>query len=191
MDRQTYKKIRKQWRKPVYHDDPKKKNLRAMFRRLELFAGHSVVDIGCNAGLVTYEIAKHSRHVIGIERDEHYHQQALVTSQFIKTSHEFRNCTVGEFLADPDVDYDAAFAGRVLYHIPKDEIDLLAEQMLPRCKVVVFVSREDKKKKINNPYELSRWRNIVTWLRDRGMTVDDPPVDEQRSNWVSVVGTRD
>jgi len=59
--------------------------------------------------------------------------------------------------------------------------------MLPKCEVVLFISREDKKKKTNNPYDLGKWKNIKSFLIDAGMDVEVYNAD---SNWATVVGRR-
>jgi len=186
MDKQIYKKIKSGWKKPIYQN-PGKKKMKKTLEYLYLLQGRKVVDFGSNAGIITYDIAKYAKEFVGVEYDLHFYKQSLDTLKHIRTPGQFVNQSVGDFIKTTNFDYDAIFASCILYHLKTDEIDLIREKMLPKCEVVLFVSREDKKKKNNNPYDLGKWKNIKSFLTDAGMGVEVYNTD---SNWVTVIGTK-
>jgi len=184
MDKQTYKKIKSGWKKPVYQN-PKKKKMKKTLEYIHLLKDKKVVDLGSNAGVITYDISKYAKEFVGVEYDPHFYDQSLITLKHIKIPGEFINSTVEDFIKRTDFDYNAIFASCILYHLVTEEIDLIREVMLPKCDIVIFISREDKKKKANNPYDLGKWKNIKSFLIEAGMEVETYNTD---SNWATVVG---
>ncbi len=184
MEQNLYNKISSKWKGKRYQK-PSGKKQQLTLSQIHLFEGKTVVDIGCNAGVVSYDLLEYADKVIGIEYDEHYYNQALITQKFATKPLEFVNCSMKDFLSDGTHEYNAAFASCVLYHLSTEEIDLINELMIPKCDVVIFVSRENKKKKKNNPYSLQNWVNIEKMLIHGGISVE---VTNEESNWVSVVG---
>src|SRR5690554_1066607 len=53
-------------------------------------SGWSVLDIGCNAGFYSFELARRGACVLGIDSDEHYLEQARWASQHFELSGEVR-----------------------------------------------------------------------------------------------------
>lgn len=186
MNKEIYNQISSKWKKKRYQKSTGKKQ-KYTLSQIHLFQGKTVVDIGCNAGIVSYDILKYANKVIGVEYDEYYYNQALVTQKFVTKPLELINCSMRNFLIDCDCRYNAAFASCVLYHLSTEEIDLINDIMIPKCDIVVFVSREDKKKKMNNPYDLQYWVNIEKMLNKHNMSVE---VVNKECNWVSVVGRK-
>lgn len=187
MNVKVYNRLVSKWKKPIYKNPVKKKNKNEMKKILDyiyLLRNTKVVDIGSNAGVFTYNIAKYAQEFMGVESDLHFYDQSLVTSKYIKIPGKFVNSTVLNFIKTTDFDYNAIFASRILYHLTKDEIDLIREVMLPKCDIVLFISREDKNKN-KNPYKLNKWVNIEKFLMDVGMQVD---TFNTKSNWVSIIG---
>ncbi len=184
MDKQTYKNIKSGWKKPIYQN-PGKKKMKKTLEYIHLLQDRRVVDFGSNAGIITYDISQYAKEFVGVEYDSHFYKQSLDTLKQIKIPGQFVNQSVGDFIKTTKFDYDAIFASCILYHLQKEEIDLMREKMFPRCEVVLFISREDKKKKTNNPYDLGKWRNIKSFLIDDGMDVEVYNTD---SNWATVVG---
>jgi len=125
--------------------------------------------------------------VIGVERDDFFYKQALITKEFAKKPFDVEFSTMESFLKDYQGFYDAAFASCVLYHLSTEEIDLIRDVMIPKCEIVIFVSREEKKEKTENPYRLHKWVNIQKFLREAGMTTE---VFNEKANWVSIVGRK-
>ena len=187
MDKQIYKKIKSGWKKPIYQN-PGKKKMKKTLEYLHLLKDRRVVDFGSNAGIITYDISQYAKEFVGVEYDPHFYKQSLDTLKHIKIPGQFVNQSVGEFINTTKFDYDAIFASCILYHLKTDEIHLIRDKMLQWCEIVVFISREDKKKKTNNPYDLGKWRNIKSFLTDAGMDVETYNTD---SNWATVIGRQE
>jgi len=171
MKKELYKQISAKWKGKKYQGATGKKQ-KYTLSQIYLFQGQTVVDIGCNAGIVSHDILEHADKVIGVEYDEHYYRQALVTQTFATKPLEFFNCSMKEFF-DKDCEYTAAFASCVLYHLSTEEIDLINDVMIPKCNIVIFVSREDKKKKYENPHDLQYWVNIEKMLKKHNLSVQN------------------
>lgn len=186
MDKQVYKKIKSGWKKPIYQN-PGKKKMKKTLEYINLFQDKNVVDFGSNAGIITYDIAKYAKEFVGVEYDPHFYKQSLDTLKHIKTPGQFVNQSVGDFINSTTFNYNALFASCILYHLNTEEIDLIRDVMLPKCDIVVFISREDKKKKANNPYDLGKWKNIKSFLINSGMAVE---AYNTNSNWATIVGRK-
>jgi tRNA (mo5U34)-methyltransferase len=91
--------------------------------------GWSVLDIGCNAGFYSFELARRGGDVIGIDSDEHYLRQARwAAERFELADHvEFRLRQVYDLGRDP-TSYDLVLFMGVLYHLrhPLLALDLVA-----------------------------------------------------------------
>jgi len=185
MNQELYRKISSRWKGRKYQGSTNKKT-KYTLSHAHLLQGKTVVDIGCNAGINSYDLLEYADKVIGVEYDEHYYNQSLITQKFATKPLEFVNCSMKVFFAQ-DHEYNAAFASCVLYHLSTEEIDMINEIMIPKCDIVIFVSREDKKKKKNNPYTLQNWTNIEKMLIKSNLSVE---VANKDSNWVTVIGRK-
>jgi tRNA (mo5U34)-methyltransferase len=91
--------------------------------------GWRALDVGCNAGFYTFELAKRGAEVVGIDVDEHYLRQARWAAERfgVEGSVEFRRDTVYD-LARTDECYDLVLFMGVLYHLrhPLLALDLVA-----------------------------------------------------------------
>ena len=135
-------------------------------QHLGVFKGKDVVDIGSNAGLLTYEISKVSNTCIGVESNIKYHEQALITEEYTKGNCIFLNESVEKFSTRNDISYNALFAANVLYHL-KDEGVESVKKILRNCDTVLLFSRENKPKK-KNRFDLYHWKNIQKFLEEEG-----------------------
>ena len=92
--------------------------------------GWRALDIGCNAGFYTFELARRGATVTGIDHDEHYLRQARwAAAQFaVQERVQFRRQSVYE-LAGTAQRYDLILFMGVLYHLrhPLLALDLVAE----------------------------------------------------------------
>jgi tRNA (mo5U34)-methyltransferase len=92
--------------------------------------GWRALDIGCNAGFYSFELARRGAEVIGIDADEHYLRQARWALQRFDVTDriEFRRQSVYE-LAGSGERYDLVLFLGVLYHLryPLLALDLLTE----------------------------------------------------------------
>jgi tRNA (mo5U34)-methyltransferase len=91
-----------------------------------------VLDIGCNAGFYTFELAKRGAAVLGIDHDEHYLRQARWAAERMGLEEhvEFRRMGVYQ-LGDLDETFDLVLFLGVLYHLryPLFGLDLVAERV--------------------------------------------------------------
>ncbi len=98
----------------------------------EDLSGWRVLDIGCNAGFYSFELAKRGADVLGIDHDEHYLEQARwAARQFgLETRTRFERRGVYELAHDPQT-YDLILFMGVFYHLryPLLALDLVARRV--------------------------------------------------------------
>jgi tRNA (mo5U34)-methyltransferase len=94
-------------------------------------SGWRALDIGCNAGFYTFELARRGADVLGVDVDEHYLRQARWARERIDAhgSVEFRRLGVYE-LARLEETFDLVVFMGVLYHLrhPLLALDLVASR---------------------------------------------------------------
>lgn len=104
----------------------------------EDLSGWRVLDIGCNAGFYSIELAKRGADVLGIDLDEHYLKQARWTAkQFgLDDKLEFKQMQVYD-LAHTEEQFDMVWFMGVFYHLryPMLALDILAQKVK---KMMVF-----------------------------------------------------
>lgn len=104
----------------------------------EDLSGWEVLDIGCNAGFYSLELAKRGARVLGIDVDPHYLRQAeWVTRQYgLEDQIELRQMQVYD-LAHLDRQFDLIWYMGVLYHLryPLLSLDIIS---LKVRKMLVF-----------------------------------------------------
>lgn len=97
----------------------------------EDLTGWKVLDIGCNAGFYTVELAKRGAVVLAIDVDVHYLKQAhWVASQFgLEDRITFRHMQVYD-LANLQEDFDLIWFMGVFYHLryPMLALDIIAQR---------------------------------------------------------------
>lgn len=93
--------------------------------------GMRALDIGCNAGYYSFELAKRGAEVTAIDIDEHYLNQALWAAKLLKLDNriEFRHAAVYE-LARSHETWDLVWFMGVLYHL---RYPMLALDIVRRC----------------------------------------------------------
>ena len=95
-------------------------------------SGKTVLDIGCNAGFYTFELAKRGAQVTAIDLDQHYLKQARWAAKELRLEHqvEFRQQQVYD-LAKSNEQYDIVWFMGVLYHLryPLLALDIVAEKV--------------------------------------------------------------
>jgi tRNA (mo5U34)-methyltransferase len=93
--------------------------------------GKTVLDIGCNAGFYSIEMKRRgASHVIGIDSDEKYLNQARFAAKVNNLDIEFRNMSVYD-VASLHQQFDVVIFMGVLYHLrhPLLALDLLYEHV--------------------------------------------------------------
>jgi tRNA (mo5U34)-methyltransferase len=100
--------------------------------------GLTALDVGCNAGFYSFELAKRGAHVVGIDREPLYLTQARWAAREygLEQNVEFREQTVYDLGRSPDT-YDLVIFMGVLYHLrhPLLALDILATKVR---KLMVF-----------------------------------------------------
>ncbi|RNI29729.1 TIGR04290 family methyltransferase [Rufibacter immobilis] len=95
-------------------------------------SGWRVLDVGCNAGFYTVELAKRGATVLGIDVDPHYLKQAQwVAQQFgLEDKVEFRQIQVYD-VAHLQEKFDLIWYMGVLYHLryPLLSLDILSQKV--------------------------------------------------------------
>ena len=93
--------------------------------------GMTVLDIGCNAGFYSLEMKRRgAAHVLGIDTDERYLEQARFAAEVEGVEIEFRRMAVWE-VADLGEKFDLVLFMGVLYHLrhPLLALDLIHEHV--------------------------------------------------------------
>jgi len=170
------KKIAEHWRSSYQGTDRFINTVVPHFRPyLKHLDGKDVVDVGSNAGLLSYEISKIAKSCLGVEPLLEYYEQALITNCYTKGNCIFLNETIEKFSDRNDVNYNALFASNVLYHLKDKGVDAI-RKILKNCDTALLFSRENKPKK-KNRFDLYHWKNIQTFLEEEGFkarTLIDP-----------------
>lgn len=93
--------------------------------------GMSVLDIGCNAGFYSLELAKRGAQVTAIDIDKHYLRQARWAAETLELQDkiEFHQATVYDLAHSPQR-YDIVWFMGVFYHL---RYPLLALDIVRRC----------------------------------------------------------
>jgi tRNA (mo5U34)-methyltransferase len=108
----------------------------------ESLEGWSALDVGCNAGFYSVELARRGARVVGLEPDTHYLRQARWVVETLQLSDriELRHCTVYELLGSAER-FDLILFMGVFYHLrhPLLALDLLASR-LARLMIVQTLS---------------------------------------------------
>jgi len=95
-------------------------------------SGWQVLDIGCNAGFYTFELARRGGDVLGVDQDNHYLQQARWAADQIDISGtvSFERMAVYD-LVDLDRTFDLVLFLGVLYHLryPLLALDIVASKV--------------------------------------------------------------
>lgn len=103
----------------------------------EDLTGWTALDIGCNAGFYTFELARRGARVTGIDHDPHYLKQAVWAARQLGLADQaaFREMTVYD-LARTEEQWDLVLFMGVLYHLryPLLGLDIVARKV--RCRMI-------------------------------------------------------
>lgn len=134
----------------------------------EVFKGSRVVDVGANSGIFSFEISNYADHCYAVEILKECYEDILATKdKFPEANVTPVLSDIGAFDKNSNYDYDAIFAANVLYHLDEKSVQFLEKNILPRCKKVLFISKENKPKK-KNSYNLYSYKSIINFLEKNG-----------------------
>ena len=150
-----------------------------------------VVEIGCNAGIYGYEIAKVAECYLGVEpankiREDKkksprtdYFKQALITKAHMiengLNNADFANNTITEFcdkFVGKQDQFNAFVACFALYHFLDYEIELLIEKVWPNCDTIIIQNRHQDRPKRHNRYKFDKTKNVVKFFEKLGYTCE-------------------
>lgn len=127
-----------------------------------------VLDIGCCCGIFSLALVKHAESCLGVDHSEKFSRYFDFVKQNTGANIDFVKSEIKDFAKDSEkFDFDSVFAANVLYHMDDETIELIESKILPKCKKVLFISRENKPKKKNN-YGFHKWENIDAFLKKNG-----------------------
>ena len=188
--KKLYKEISKKWKGRIYHKyHAKTKELAALERYAPVIKGKDVLEVGCNAGLLSYTICQHAKSYVGLEKRQDYYEQALVTLKAIENPNAtFVNKRFKEYVEGPHQKPTAFFASYVMYHMRDAELDLLKTEIFPHCDTVLLFNRNGKREHQKNRYRFERLEDNVAFLSECGFNALD--VDESESKFHVIVGRK-
>lgn len=94
--------------------------------------GRTVLDIGCNAGFYSFEMARRgAKRIVAVDHDEHYLAQARFAAEVLGIDCEFHQLSVYQ-VGRLGETFDVVLFLGVLYHLryPQLALDLLREQVV-------------------------------------------------------------
>lgn len=180
INKKEYAELEKKWLKhhEVYQRWNRIETRMPLFlKHIDKLKGLDVLELGCNAGIYGYEISKVAKSYIGTDQGECYINQANETKKFFNmTNATFYAKRVKSFIRDcqkhpesaPPI--NALFATFVLYHLNEKETNLIKEYVLPKCSIVIIMTRTSKRSpwKKYNPLKLHEIKNVEKYLESAG-----------------------
>jgi len=181
----VYNRIYKQWikvREPYQKWNRITTRMPLFLKYIDHLKGKSVVEIGCNAGIYGYEIAKVAKAYVGVDQGAGYIKQAEITKRHIDNPNvAFFARRVKGFIRDqqkaeernvPAAHFNAWFSTFTLYHLADKETDLIKNWLLPKCDVVIIMTRTSKRSpwRKYNSMQLHKISNVEKFLTSAGFT---------------------
>lgn len=128
--------------------------------------GGSVVDLGCNAGGISFRLEERGYEVTGVEVDDRLYEQALLSKEVRDSEVKFVQEDAVKFLEkSPVFDYSVALG--LVYHLEKPGkfIELLGEKTGKQLLIESKIDLERKEGKIWNEEERGDiWDFSKKWL---------------------------
>jgi tRNA (mo5U34)-methyltransferase len=151
----------------------------------EDLSGWSALDVGCNAGFYSFELARRGASVVGIDTDEHYLAQARWARERFELDVEFRQMGAYE-LARTDERFDVVLFMGVLYHLryPLLALDALAEKVrrLLVLQTLTLPERDEADAPDDVPFERRELLEQPGW--PRAAFVERRLADDPTNWWV-------
>jgi len=170
-DGKLYRKIISRFSKKVYQNLNERvvQRLNWWIKTASLLKNKTVLDCGTNAGLFAVEGCKYASHYFGIDKKSNYLAQAQKTKEVAKLDNAtFLNVSLGQFAAT--VKFDAIILSRVLYHLDEHEINLLRDDILPKCEIaLVICGSKPKGERNHNSYKFHKEKSVEKFFEDSGM----------------------
>lgn len=169
ISKSEYAKVSKNWGGRIYQKmETEHVKLRYFERYLDLFKGKDVLEVGCNAGLFGWHIAKVANSYVGVEKKEHWYQHACETLKHMPDNSKFVNKTLEYYAKEDSPNHNALFMCYVMYHMRADDLAALHDIILPKCDVVVAFNRNTRRRKENNGHSFEKMGSVVKFLEGEG-----------------------
>ena len=171
---ETHKKLMGLWPGRKYAEPGRlKKRLHHLELLLPLLSGKDVFELASNAGITAAEITKHSRSYVGVEPDEDYYSQSLITKGacYPGRTAQFKN---GYLFDHSKEEYNAFVICVALYLLNGKEKDELEKEVFPKCDIVIIQERTARRPvtKKYNRFSFHKPKAIRNFLVENGFNAD-------------------
>lgn len=126
--------------------------------------GWRILDIGCNAGFYTFELAKRGADVVGIDLDTHYLDQAKWAAKIygLEKKVEFRQMQVYD-LANVQEDFDLVWFMGVFYHLryPLLALDIISQKVKKMMVFQTLMMPDRASKVIKDNYDINDRKEML------------------------------
>lgn len=126
--------------------------------------GWKVLDIGCNAGYYTFELAKRGAQVLGIDLDPHYLKQAQWAAKVfgLEGQVEFRQMQVYD-LWKMEEKFDLVWFMGVFYHLryPMLALDIVSDKVKQMMVFQTLMMPDRAEKNIKSDYNINERRAML------------------------------
>ncbi|MGB3610543.1 MAG: TIGR04290 family methyltransferase [Cellvibrio sp.] len=147
--------------------------------------GTTVLDIGCNAGYYSFELARRGAQVTAVDVDSHYLQQADWAAETLGLREQisFRKNTVYELLHD-SAQYDLVWFMGVLYHLrhPLLALDIIRQRCKGRMVFQTMTMPGDEVFPAEENYSLAQ-REVMNHPGWPKMAFIEHRVENDPTNW--------
>jgi hypothetical protein len=180
LNKKEFQAIAKEWKGTQYQKwDRYKVRMPTFLKYIDAFKGKDVLEVGCNAGIAGYEIAKVAKSYVGVEEQAGYYKQALQTRTHMENPNvQFLNMSIKTFMkrhraGKLDVPVNACYLSYVLYHFDNKEVRLFAEYILPKLDAIIVQSRYARRgtrkgRRIHNDYKFWKPSSVEKYLQKAG-----------------------
>lgn len=151
----------------------------------EDLSGWKILDIGCNAGYYTFELAQRGAEVTGIDLDTHYLEQAKWLAKILELEDKvnFRQMQVYD-LMNEDIAYDMIWFMGVFYHLryPLLALDIVAQKTKEMLvfQTLALTEQEEYEPKEDYPFDERKVLEVSGWPR---MSFIENKFAEDPTNW--------
>jgi len=202
----VYNELLKEWAKYGYVYSTKS----CVLCRLEHFEKHccpslkgkKVLELACNSGIFAYVISGYCDSYIGVEAGKLIHDEKHPDIDYFKQLEETAkrianpkvsiiNKTAGAFIKDLSAeDFDTLVVNFAMYHFSDDEIQAIADKILPKCNTVCIQNRSKERKIKKNSYRFWKARLIIEWLEKHGFNCSLIWGDDERT-YSEIIGVKE
>lgn len=147
--------------------------------------GKRVLDIGCNAGFYSFELAKRGAEVTAIDLDGHYLKQARWAAEVLGLKHRitFKKMQVYD-LARLEEEFDITWFMGVFYHLryPLLALDIVSEVTKEMMVFQTLMMPGQERLKVKENYKLNAGKDMMKegWPK---MAFIEQRLDNDLTNW--------